>query len=267
MHGLSGVASGTVNAGTQHVTDTSGWRTSADTVVNQQRVTIEPYYFTSYQTPVWEFEEVPFPADRRPEIWVDFDDYVDRPIIDLNYTGGTVTASLTDFGTTAKITLAVTGGGTVTKLAVQGSLARRGPAESVQIDDEDSQDAPRGIRAGSEISGDFVGAMADATGVAEHVVWRYADPKYRPDLTIENWFPNQFAIDLYDTIAVTSTHIGVAARIFEIVGLTHEGLRAADSGVVHHIVRYELMESRIQTATNWFVCDTSTANSTHILGY
>jgi hypothetical protein len=137
----------------------------------------------------------------------------------------------------------------------------------VQIDDEDSQDAPRGIRAGSEISGDFVGAMADATGVAEHVVWRYADPKYRPDLTIENWFPNQFAIDLYDTIAVTSTHIGVAARIFEIVGLTHEGLRAADSGVVHHIVRYELMESRIQTATNWFVCDTSTANSTHILGY
>jgi PKD repeat protein len=32
MAGLGGVASGTVNAGTQHVTDTSGWRTSADTV-------------------------------------------------------------------------------------------------------------------------------------------------------------------------------------------------------------------------------------------
>jgi PKD repeat protein len=267
MGNLAGVAQGTVSAGTQHVTDTSGWRTSADTVINQQRVTIEPYYFTSYSTVVWEFPDVPFPADRRTDIWVDFDDFVDDPVIDISYTGGTVTPTLTDFGTTAKVELSVSGTATINRLEVEGALARRGPAESVIIDDEASQAPPRGIRAGSEISGDYVGTITAATGLAEHIIWRYADPKYSPDMTVVNWLPTMFALDLYDNIAVTSTHIGVAARIFEIVGITHEGHRAADSGVVHHVTKYDLFESRVQTATDWFVCDTSTANGTHILGY
>jgi PKD repeat protein len=267
MGNLAGVAQGTVSAGTQHVTDTSGWRTSADTVINQQRATIEPVSFTSYATLVWELTDVPFPADRRTEMWIDFDDFVDSPVIDIAYTGGTVTPTLTDFGETAKLELTVAGTATINRLEVEGSLTRRSPAESVVVDDEDSQEIPRGVRAGSEISGDFVGTITAAKGVAEHIVWRYADPKYSPDMTVVNWFPYMFALDLYDNIKVTSTHIGVADRIFEIVGITHEGHRAADSGVVHHVTKYDLFESRVQTATDWFVCDTSTANGTHILGY
>jgi PKD repeat protein len=262
---LTGVADAEIDAAADHFTGTSGWKTSADGVINQQKATVEPYHFSSAQTTVWRSEDVPFVAETRPEIWVEFDDFVDEPIVLINVSSGSASATLTPFGRTALIEL--TGAGTVGSVEVQGSLAKRGAAQSVVVNDETSQATSRGIRSGSEISGDFVGTLASAQGIAGHIVWRYADGKYRPDLTIENWFPEQFELDCYDLIAITSSHIGVTGRIFEIVGLTHYGNLAASPTAVHHVTTYQLMESRVQTPTTWFTLDQSLLDGADLLAY
>jgi PKD repeat protein len=262
---LDGVPDATLSASDDHVTGTSGWKTSSDTVINQQKATVEPVRFTSYQTIVWEAQDVPFPAERRPRIIVDFDEYVDTPIIDMTV-DGSVSASLTAFGDSALIELS--GSGTVTRLNVQGAIARRSSAETVTIDDEDSQDDPRGVRAGSDLSGDFLGTITSAHGIAAHIVWRYADGKYRPDLVVENWFPEQFDLEPYDLIAFTSTHIGVAARIFEVLGDTLDMNLAASPTAVHHVTTFQLMESRVQEERTWFTLDQSLLDSeTDLLAY
>jgi hypothetical protein len=93
--------------------------------------------------------------------------------------------------------------------------------------------------------------------MARHIVWRFGDNQYRPTLTVENWLPTQFSLDLFDRIAITSTQLGVTARIFEIVGLTHHCILAAATGAVHHVVTYTLQESRVQTATSWMTWDST----------
>lgn len=267
---LSGTANGTLDAGSDHVTKSSGWRLSADTVINQQKVTVTPVAFTPAQVTVWEAgtDTIPFTftASDPRTFWVDFDDHVDSPAPDVNYTGSTVTASLTAFGDSAKLVLASAGTSTVTSVTIEGALARRAPAESYVANGTASQAGTRGVRSGSDISGDFVGVIASAQGLAEHVVWRYGSPQYRPTLTVENWFPGQFDLDLFDTIALTIDQLGITGRIFEIVGLTHEGIRASQD-VIHHRTTYVLQESRVQSATNWFITDVHAPDGSAILGY
>jgi hypothetical protein len=36
-------------------------------------------------------------------------------------------------------------------------------------------------------------------------VWRYGNPQLRPTVTVENWIPEQFDIDLYDIVAGTTS--------------------------------------------------------------
>jgi PKD repeat protein len=262
---LDGAADATLSASDDHATGTSGWKTSSDTVINQQRATVEPVRFTSYQAIVWEAQDVAFPADRQPKLWIEFDEFVDGPVLDVNV-DGSATASITPFGKTALIEL--DGTGSITKLNVQGALARRSAAETVTVDDLDSQDDVRGVRAGSDLSGDFLGTLTSARGIAAHIVWRYADGKYRPDLVVENWFPEQFELEPYDLIAFTSSHIGVAARIFEILGDTLDMNLAASPSAVHHVTTFQLMESRVQEARTWFTLDQSLLDSeTDLLAY
>jgi hypothetical protein len=75
-----------------------------------------------------------------------------------------------------------------------------------------------------------------------------------------------FTVDLFDVISFTSPQLGLTSRLFEVVGLTLEGNRAA-TGSIHHTATYVLQECRVQSATGWFVADTSTANGTAVLGY
>jgi PKD repeat protein len=265
--GLGGVAAGTVDAGADHVTATAGWRKSAETVINQQRVSINPVYFGAATEVVWTAPTLPFTVDSPTEMWVDFDDFVDNPQPSINYTGGTATAVLTSFGRSAKILLDSTSSSVITALHIEGSIAKRALPESYVKDDATgSQDAPRGIRGGTDIRDDYVGTIASARGLAEHVVWRYADPKYRPTLTVENWMPQMFDLDLFDLLAVTSSQIGVTGRIFEIIGVTHTCYRASNNGV-HHVVDYELVESRVQSPKDWFTLDVSELDSSHVLAY
>jgi hypothetical protein len=208
---------------------------------------------------VWQAEALPIVVtSAKPyETWVEFDDYVDAPTLDINYTGTAPTSSVTGYGTSALVSITSAGTTTISGLSVLGGLLRRGVSESVVEDDTTSQTGSRGVRAGSEVSGELVGVLASARGIASHVVWRYGNPQFRPTLTVENWFPDMFTLEMYDVVSVTIAQLGMTARLFEVVGLTHECNLAAVDGdgnpVVSHTTTYVLQECRVQTDPGWFV--------------
>lgn len=262
---LGGTRDGTVDAGAQYA-QSNGWTLSGDTAINQQRATVTPIVFTAGAVQVWTAETLPFvvKAATPKVIWVDFDDYVRDPVVDVNRTGSGITAAIEAFGDSAKLTLTSAGTTTVTGLSIEGRLARRLPSESVVVDNEASQDL-RGVRAGSDIASPFLGVRAHAQGIADHVVWRYGTPQFRPTLTVTNWFPHQFNLDLYDVVEVAIDQLQTTMA-FEIVGLTHEGHRAA-TGVRHHVTTYVLQECRVQSDPGWFVWDSSEWDGSDLLAY
>lgn len=272
---LDATSDASLSASADHVTDTSGWRLSADTVTNRQKATVTPIQFTPGTFTVWEAETLPFGiTDTKPYVRiVEYDDVVRDPVVDFASSGDTVTATLERFATGGKVTLSVATGdsATITALSIEGRLARRLVDESYTSDDTDSQTAPRGVREGSEISGEYLGVIASARGIAQHVTWRYGNPQLRPTLTVVNWLPEQFELDLYDVISFTSTHLGMSNVLFEIVGLTHTGELAVVGGPVLHTTTYVLQECRVQNAADfpWFVLNSSTlaAAGTDVLGY
>lgn len=256
---LDGTVDGSVDAGSEHVTGSDGWVRSADTVINEQKATVTPIDFTPGTFTVW--QQAPLPlilTTANPQtIWLNFDDVVRNPVLNIAFSGSTPTTTLTTFGDTAKLELSVASGTcTIGALSVEGRLVRRAPAESYQKDDTGSQSNGRGVRAGSEISGEYLGVLAEARGIADHVVYRYASPQLRPTLTVENWLPDQFDRDLFDILAVTIAQLSMSARHFEIVGLTHTCDLAAPTAV-HHTTTYVLQECAVQSDPGWFVLGTS----------
>jgi hypothetical protein len=266
---LDGTSDASLDAAADHVTGTSGWRRSSDGVINQQRATVDPVDFPA-RVLVWEPELVPITVTGTLIIWANFSDYVDAPELDYASTGSALTPTLEAFGHSAKLTLDSAGTTTISRLQIFGWQVERGPSASVVIDDLTSQAQPRGVRAGPDLSGDYLGTLTSAKGFAEHIVWRFGSNLYRPTLTVKNWFPEMFTLDLFDRIAVTVAELSVTARIFEIVGLTLTCDLAALSGstpVVHHTATYVLQESRVQTPTDWFTWDVSDWNGADVLAY
>lgn len=269
QHRLDGTVDYTLSQEDDHVTASGGWRLSADTVTNQQKASVEPVRFTPSTFTVWQAESLPLSVTtaRPVDVWMDFDDYVRAPVVDSSYSGSTPTITFTPFGTRGHLTITVASGTcTFTHLSIEGALARRLPTESHVADDPTSQVLPRGVRAGSEISGEYVGTLASARGIAQHVVWRYAAPQVRPTIRIENWFPYMFDLELGEIVSYTSPQLGVTSRHFEVVGLTHEGNMAAETGQ-HHVLTLVLQECRVQSDPGWFVLDTSELDDTDILAY
>jgi hypothetical protein len=270
---LDGTVDAALDAGTDHLTGTGGWRLSADTVINRVTATVTPIALTSGTFTVWQSDTVPFTvrSGKPREIWIEFDDFVTDAVLDLNYTGTNPSRTLTNFGNTARITISSAGTSTVTALSVEGRLVRRGVDESYTANDTASQAGPRGVREGPAITGDFAGSLATARGMAGHVVWRYGSPQYRPTLTVVNWLPEQFEVDLYDVIAVTIGELAMTARHFEVVGLTHEcDLAAVDADgdpVVSHTTTYVLQECRVQSDPGWFRVGLSLLGGTDKLAY
>ena len=257
-----------VDAGSDHVTSINGWGYTADTVTNQQKASIVPVTFTPGSVTVWEAPTLPIivTSTTPREMWVEFDDFVTDPVVDKAYSGTSPSVTLESYGSTAKLTITSAGTTTISALSIEGVLLRRGPTESVVIDDTTSQSGSRGVRAGSEISGEWVGVLASARGIAEHVVWRYGDPQYRPTLTVTNWFPEMFTIGLYDVIAVTVDTLAMTARRFEVIGRTIS-IDIAASAVQSATATYVLQESRVQADPGWFVLDASELDSADVLAY
>jgi PKD repeat protein len=268
---LDGTAEASANASDQHVTGTSGWRVSADGVINRQKASVEPIAFPVRRL-VWQTDTLPLTVVTGTPlvVWADFGDYVADPVIDAVSTGSSATFVIEPFGTTAKVTITSSGTTSVTQLDIQGNLVQRGSTESVVIDDLTSQALARGIRAGPDLSGDYLGTLTSAKGFAQHIVWRFGNALYRPTMVVENWFPTQFDLDLYDRISLSIAELSITDRIFEIVGLTHHGIVAALDGttpVAYHTVIYTLQESRVQTPTTWFTLDVSELDGPDLLAY
>lgn len=267
---LDGTAEATADAASQHVTSTSGWRTSADGVINQQKASVEPISFPA-RILVWQPDILPMTVTDPQTIWLEFGDYVRDAEVEVDSTGSALTTVLTPFGRTAKLDLTSAGTTTINRLDVAGYQVERGSVVSVTIDDLTSQSLARGVRAGPDLTGDYLGTISSAKGFAQHIVWRFGDAKYRPTMVVENWFPTQFDLDLYDRISLSIAELSIADRIFEIVGLTHHGMVAAldvhGDSVAYHTVTYTLQESRVQTPTEWFTTDVSTSDGPDHLAY
>jgi hypothetical protein len=270
--GLDGSSSADLDAAADHVTGTSGWRISADGIINQQRASVEPVWFSPLRD-VWESDEpLPTVVTGTPYVvWVEFPDFVDDPVVDVVSTGGTLTSTLLPFGRTAKLTLTSSSTNVLSRLAIQGHIAVRGSVASYVKDDTASQADTRGVRAGPDLTGDYLGTITSAQGFAEHIVYRFAGPLYRPTVTVVNWIPEMFTLDLLDRVSVTVDELSITDRVFEIVGLTlHSDLAALDvndNPVVLHTATYVLQESREQTDPGWFILDDSLLDDTDILAY
>lgn len=265
-HKLAGVADASIDAASDHVTGIDGWRLSADTVINQQRAAVDAIEFLDGARIVWTHDALPLKVQGTVVVWATLPDYVDGQTVEYTFSGTTPTVTITPFGRTAKLTLVSAGTTTFRSLRIRGVEVLRGDEQSFVADDLTSQLPPRFIRAGSDISGEYVGVLAMARGIAQHVVWRYGNPQMRPTLTVENWFPEQFELDLYDVISLTSSHFAADEMLFEIVGLTHRSDVAADD-VQHHTVVYVLQECRVQEPKAWFVLDSSHLDGSHVLAY
>ena len=102
-----------------NITAISGWRLSADTVINQQRATITPITFTPSTFEVWQAETLPLiiTPERPLDVWVEFDDYVDAPTVNLAYSGDApTTQTLDDFGQRAHLVIEQAGVGDATTI-------------------------------------------------------------------------------------------------------------------------------------------------------
>lgn len=248
----------------------SGYRITWDNVVNYQKASVTPISFSPDSLIVWEYDSLPLSLDFRDSrvIWAEFDDYVLDASLEVSSTlsgGGTATGTLESFGKTAKITLYAGTRGTVTSLQIRGRQVQRADAQAVLAEDLASQNTYR-LRSGSDISSDLIGQPADAQGVVDFLVWKFATPLKRPAIRIAakstTTLGHIFLLDLYDLVAVTLDRIGVSARRFEIVGLRGT-MTPKSSAAPHWSIEFELQESPNQSALTLFTVGTSTVGGSH----
>lgn len=265
------------------VTGIDGWRVTADGIVNQQRATVDEPSAPQWPSRVWEYDLLP-PLPRTVRlgtplsIRVQFADYVvDGPVVSVTLaSGGHASVDYEHHGQTADLTITpIAADAVVTSLHIEGYIVDRAPSASYTADDAASQALPRGVRAGPEIGGDMAGPLATARGLADHMVWRYADmPGHkgviRPTATLANWLPWAFRVDLYDVVSVTSAQLRATARLYEVVGISERCDRAVAGGPVYWTTTLTLQERRLQTGdtTSFFTLDTSALTTgTDVLAY
>lgn len=256
---IGSAADDSIDAASQNVTALPGWRVSSDTVVNQQGATVIPVAFSPAIELVWEYASAPLVITGPVVLWADFPDYV-RAASLVAVTSAAVTTSLTSYGTRARIDLDTSDPlATFTHVQVYGYPVIRGNVQSYVANDTASQETGfRGVRAGATVTGDDVGTIAAATGIALFMVWKFANGLKRPSMTLANWIPNAFAVDLLDLLDFTSVQLKVTDLLFEIVGLSEVTSRAVTGGPVYYQTTFGLQESPVQTPTEYFTWDVST---------
>jgi hypothetical protein len=167
-----------IDAGAEHVTGIDGLRLNADTVINDQRATVDPVSISPALSVVWTYDKAPFTLNGNLVIWANFEDYVDRPEISVNVSSGAVTSTLTSFGHSAKLEL-YSAAAQVGTLEVIGHAIVRDSSVTVSTDylpEAAPSQAAYGIRTGSALSGDLLGSQASAQGIVDHIVFRRALP-------------------------------------------------------------------------------------------
>lgn len=268
---FNGTADAAIDALTDNVVSVDGWRLSADTVLNQQKATVDWPDFPYAPILVWDYDGVPgLPltvVDGSPLIvTATYSDFVlSCPSLLLAASGDDLTVTLINQGFGAEITLASEGTTVIETFSLYGREAVREPEQTFTANDAGSQAFPRGVRAGPDISGDMVGVMASARGISQHLVFRYAGlplgdgltPMKRPSLTVVNWLPHALQTDLFDVYAFTSIQLQADGILFEVVGLDETVDRAPTVGDPYIATTYQLQEARLQTPVTWFTLDES----------
>ena len=270
-----------IDAAVQHVTSSSGWRVSADAVVNRDTATVDEPRAPDWPTLVWTYDLLPplpvtVPVGTPLSLDASFADYVlDCPEVVVTLAAGS--AAYTGYrhhGQTGDLTITATGSdATVTGISVHGRIVDRAPTATYTADGT-GQALPRGVRDGPPVGGDFAGPMVTARGLSDHLVWRYSDQPVRggvlrPALTVANWLPHGLRVDLYDVVSVSSPQLRVSGRLFEVVGIDEQWHRAADSGAVFVEQALQLQECRLQAADalKLFRLDSSALDGTDVLAY
>lgn len=262
---------GTADATIDDALSIDGWQVTGDTVLNQQKATIDWPDFPPATIKVWDYDGVPplplvIKAGNPLVLTAAYSDYVlSCPSLLLESSGDDLTVTLINQGWDAVITLTSEGTSTITMFSLYGMEAVREPEQTYTAENADSQAFPRGVRAGPDIAGDMVGVMASARGIAQHLIFRYSGmpvgeelvPMKRPSLTVVNWLPDALERDLYDIVAVNSVQLRADGILFEIVGLNEQVNRAPNTGDVYIVTTYQLQEARLQTPFTWFTLDVS----------
>jgi len=192
-----------------------------EAVVNGQRVTASITGFPNAIEVLWTSPTVPLviPASTTTYLWADVG--AAQSVTVAYAATGTVTTGVTMYDTSAYISLAVGGTAvTVTELTVSG---QRGVSANVSAWSEDA--ASRAATAygpldGSEITTSLLSSLSMADGLADSIVYRYATPRTRPNLTLVNTWPDQLSRDLCDRVAATSTRLSLSAVPYLIRGVT-----------------------------------------------
>lgn len=252
-----------------------GWRVTDDPVINDQQATIAPIEIPVALQEVWVYNTTVVNVSSTAPVTIIADysnvtDFVFGPVADYT-SSGSVTVTLTDFGTACKIVITSGSTGQVVGLRLLGYPVVRLPGVTVQQTDATSI-ADFGTRTGVTLDGPLLGVQAAAQGIVDHIVWRFAQPLRRPGLTEVNALAKTFALEMYDVVSLTVAQLSVAGILFDVVGLSgHVDRAAGTAGAPEEILYtfgYQLQESRIQTGVDPFlVLDTDVLDGPKILAY
>lgn len=248
------------------VTEMSGYRVTADNIINLQRASVSPIDFSSLNEIVWQQSPLPLAVSTATPIvlWPEFADYVFNAAVQANTTGGTLTTTLTNFGTSAKLELTATGSVVdISSLYVTGSSLRRGDLQTVRSEDTDSQ-ATYELRTGGDVSTDYIGQPGAAKAVTDYLVWKFAEPLKRPTVTIAGKSTSTITTlldrDLYDVVTLTVDRLHMVARRFEIIGLRGKVEPRSGIDAPYFEISYELQETPNQEPVDYFVIDEDSIN-------
>jgi hypothetical protein len=257
---------------------TAGYRVTEQNIVNYQVVSFEPSSSQTGRETVWTYDSLPKPiaARDRVRIRAEFDDFVHDAALVMASENSLAFGSLVSYGNVADVGITATAGGiggivdTVTALSITGRPVVRLDALRLIGDDTTSEDN-YGRRAGGSISGPYVGAAPLGQGLADFIVWKFAEPLKRPAVTVTNLLATVNGRTLYDTVALTIDALSVSSRRLELVGeevaCDLAAKDASDNPVVNWATKWELQETRNQTPLDLFILDTSTLGGADLLGY
>lgn len=264
LHKLQAAADQTLDG--DDITNVTGWRITNDNLIEVQRATVVPIDLTPDNAEVWAYEDVPFTMSAvRPKlIWANFDDYVFDASVDVDFTSGSGTANITNYGKTAQVGIwATSANATIGRVRILGQQVVRGDSITVVAGDESA-----GALAGSVISSDFIGQSGAAQGLVDFIVWKFGQPLKRPALTVVGknaaTLSTIFSRDLYDVMTLSIDKLSVTSRRVEIIGLrgSHVPGRSGD-GIWS--VNYELQETPNQSAVDWFDVNTDSINGAQVI--
>lgn len=243
----------------------NGYRVTEENIINSQRADVTPLSLSLATDTVWTYGQTPFTVTSAESkiIWANFEDHVFNAAIQANVSSGSITSIVTNFGQSAKLQIDTAGTATVGSLIVTGQRVERGDPEQVVAEDFSSQSRYK-VRAGAVITSDWAGQTGQAQGLVDFLVWKFAQPLKRPDMTVVGknaaTLLTVLTRDLYDTVDITVDRLDVVARRFEIVGLSGSYQAGGPWAVT-----YELQETRNQTALDYFEIDEDSVNGAALI--